>query len=52
MLRVALDASDEGVRERVRFCAVVLGLDDYDFLAGVAASADDGYAPDFEDCEG
>lgn len=40
--RVALDAGDEGVREGVRFAAVVLGLDDDDFLAGVAAAGDDG----------
>ena len=40
--RVAFDAGDEGVREWVFFAAVVLGLDDDDFLAGVAAAGDDG----------
>lgn len=40
--RVALDAGDEGVGERVRLGAVVLGLDDDDLLACVAASGDDG----------
>ena len=40
--RVAVDAGDEGVREGVLFAAVVLGLDDNDFLACVAAARDDG----------
>ena len=40
--RVAFDAGDEGVREGVLFAAVVLGLDDDDFFAGVAAARDDG----------
>jgi hypothetical protein len=40
--RVAFDADDEGVREGVLFAAVVLGLDDDDFLAGIAAAGDDG----------
>ncbi len=39
---VALDAGDEGVREGVLLRAVVLGLDDDDFLACVAAARDDG----------
>lgn len=34
----------------MRLVACVDGLDDDDFLAGVAASGDDGYAADFEDC--
>jgi hypothetical protein len=40
--RVALDAGDEGMREGVLLGAVVLGLDDDDLLAGVAAAGDDG----------
>ena len=40
--RVAFDAGDEGVWEGVLFAAVVLGLDDDDFLACVAAARDDG----------
>lgn len=40
--RVALDASDEGMREGVLFATVVLRLDDDDFLACVTAAGDDG----------
>jgi hypothetical protein len=42
LLRVALDAGDKGVWEGVLFAAVVLGLDDDDLLACVAAAGDDG----------
>lgn len=34
----------------MRFVARVDWHDDYDFLAGIAASCDDGYAADLEDC--
>jgi hypothetical protein len=40
--RVAFDAGNEGVWEGVLFAAVVLGLDDDDLLACVAAAGDDG----------
>ena len=40
--RGAFDAGDECVWERVLLAAIVLRLDDDDFLACVAAAADDG----------
>ena len=40
--RVAIDAGDECVWERMLFATVILRLDDDDFLAGVAAAGDDG----------
>ena len=40
--RVAFDAGDEGVWEGMGFAAVVLRLENDDFLAGVAAAGDDG----------
>lgn len=39
---VALDAGNKRVGEGVLLAAVVLGLDDDDFLAGVAAAGDNG----------
>lgn len=44
MLRVALDAGDEGVGEGVRLGAVVERLDDHALLAGIAAPGDDLFA--------
>lgn len=40
--RVALDAGNDGVGERVLLAAVVLRLDDDNLLAGVASAGDDG----------
>ena len=40
--RVAFDAGDEGVWERVLFATIILRLDDDDFLSCVATAGNDG----------
>lgn len=49
-LRVALNAGDESVRERVGLGALVDRLDDDDLLACVAATGNDGDTANLEDC--
>jgi len=49
---VAFNSGDEGVREWVRFCAGVHGLNYDDLLAGISASGDDSYSANFEELHG
>jgi hypothetical protein len=48
---VALDAGDEGVAVRVALCAVIEGLEDDGFAAGVASARDEGDLAGFQDCQ-
>jgi hypothetical protein len=48
---VALDAGDEGMAIGMALCAVVKGLEDDSFAAGIASTCDEDNLAGFQDCQ-